>query len=103
LLGGRGFVALDDLAGTANIEDEWVVAHCSVGLRVHAVRGASSVKALEADVETVWVVLVAIHMSVPTYKAGYVLSGSGGLSSRKSGRILTIESKHCVQSSRYTD
>ena len=50
-----------------------------------AVGSASAVEAVEADIEA----------------GGIVLDGQP--SDEQKGRIPTIESKHCVQSSRYTD
>jgi hypothetical protein len=56
--------------------------------RVVSIAGAAAVKAIEANIEAIRVVLSFLLVA-------------GALQSSETS--LTIESKHCVQSSRYTD
>jgi hypothetical protein len=82
------FIALDLLSRTLDVEHKRMVCGRDVEERVVSITGAAAVEAVEANIEAGGVVL------------GLLLVAEAPESSREG---LTIESKHCVQSSRYTD
>jgi hypothetical protein len=83
---GRRLFTGDMLASALDIEYKRVARSCYVEERMSSVCGAATVEAVEAYIKASRIVLVDVR------------SNSLSMSS-----VLTMESKHCVQSSRYTD
>lgn len=91
---------MDRLSGAADIEGKRVAPDCVVKQRVLPITGAASVETLKADIEASSVVLQRKKIEQDgEFSRGCSLERG----SWAAVYARTIESKHCVQSSLYTD